>query len=34
LTFHYIYGYRHPEPQIHAKQRQVEKYAERTKHPV
>jgi hypothetical protein len=34
LTFHYIYGYRHPEPQIHARQRQVEKYAERTKQPV
>jgi 2TM domain len=34
LTFHYIYGYRHPEPQIRARQHEVEVYAERTKQPV
>ena len=31
LTFHYFYGYRHPEPQVRARQLEIEKYADRTK---
>jgi 2TM domain-containing protein len=34
LTLHYIYGFRRADEEAHARQRQVEKYAARTKEPV
>jgi 2TM domain len=34
LTFHYIYGYRRAGVEIRDRQREVERYATRTKEPV